>query len=269
MDDARRTQLCKSAGLTSLAGVLVAACATPAVRPNAGASVNEYAANLSQQRFGLSLKPAPGTPRGLASDFAWVLEPVNQFCSNAGGQLKVARHGSLDRVPVPTELDCVREGRVLYGFAPGAFNGDVILEGPGGRLFVTLSPSVLSESDIADRRKSELAGKAEEARASEAKRQQDRTEAVRQAELARIAQAEADQRAAEFRKNLKPGDRFLWWVPPGRYIAGVGIVVRLEGELAFVQFDNLKISGQTTRYIPRKDLRPIEGAVPQGKFEIN
>ncbi len=265
MDDARRTQLWESAGLTLLAGVLLVACATPAVRPNAGASVNEYAANLSQQRFGLSLKPAPGTPRGLASDFAWVLEPVNQFCSNAGGQLKVARQGSLDRVPVPTELDCVREGRVLWGFVPGAFNGNVILEGPGGRLFVTLSPGVLSESDVADRRKSELAAKAGEALAIEAKRQQDRAENLRQAEL----QAQADQRAAEFRKNLKPGDRFLWWAPPGRYIAGVGIVIRLEGELAFVQFDNLKISGQTTRYIPRKELRPMEGAVPQGKFEID
>ena len=179
------------------------------------------------------------------------------------------REGWIDDARVPTELDCIRDGRALWAFDPGFFNGKVNLPGPGGRLFVTLSPSVLSESEVADRRKSEVTAKAEEARAAEAKRQKDRTAATRQGELARIAQAEADQRAAEFRRNLKPGDRFLWWAPPGRYITAMGIVIRLEGELAFVQFDNLKISGQTTRYIPWKELRPVEGALPQGRFEID
>ena len=77
MDVARRRQLSTRAGITALASVLLTACAMPAVRPNAGASVNEYAANLSQQRFGLSMKPAPNSSLGLATGLAWVFEPVH------------------------------------------------------------------------------------------------------------------------------------------------------------------------------------------------
>ena len=270
MERARRSRpVSKGSAAAWLAGALLVACATPAVRPNAGASVKEYAANLSQQRFGLSMKPASDSPLRLATGLAWILEPVYQFCLNAGGQIRVTQEGWIDDAHVPTELDCIRDGRVLWAFDPGYFNGKVNLPGPGGRLFVTFSPSVHSESEVADRRMSEAAAKMEELRAAEAKRQKDRAETARQAELARVAQAEADRRAAQFQNSLKSGDRFQWWVPPGHYVNAVGIVIRLEGELAFVQFENLKMSGQTTRYVRRNELRPIEGTVPPARYEID
>ena len=77
-------------------------------------------------------------------------------------------------------------------------------------------------------------------------------------------------RVAEFRAHLKPGDRFKWASPPSAAWGGpfVGLVVRVEGALAFVQFENLTIAGQQTRYISRDQLEPYDGPAPQGRYEI-
>lgn len=53
-----------------------------------------------------------------------------------------------------------------------------------------------------------------------------------------------------FRANLNVGDRFQW-----RRIWGgsfVGMVVKVEGTLAFVQFDNLTFAGHQTGSGSRK-----------------
>ena len=47
------------------------------------------------------------------------------------------------------------------------------------------------------------------------------------------------------------------------------MVVRIEGTLAFVQFDNLTISGQQTRYLPKAELEPFDGPTPSGRYEAN
>ena len=46
------------------------------------------------------------------------------------------------------------------------------------------------------------------------------------------------------------------------------MVVRVEGALVFVQFENLTIAGQQTRYVARDQLDPFEGPTPQGRHEI-
>ena len=52
-------------------------------------------------------------------------------------------------------------------------------------------------------------------------------------------------------------------------MTAVGTIIRLENDaLAFVQFDNLKISGQVTRYVPRSELRLVEKEVQRAFIEI-
>ena len=76
-------------------------------------------------------------------------------------------------------------------------------------------------------------------------------------------------RVAAFQANLKVGDRFQWAKPPGGGGPFVGMVVRVEGTLAFVQFDNLTISGQQTRYVPKVELEPFDGLTPNWRRTID
>jgi len=46
-------------------------------------------------------------------------------------------------------------------------------------------------------------------------------------------------------------------------------VVRLEGTLAFVQFDSLTISGQPTRYLPKVELEPLDRPTPNSRRTID
>jgi hypothetical protein len=47
------------------------------------------------------------------------------------------------------------------------------------------------------------------------------------------------------------------------------MVVRIEGVMAFVQFDNLTISGQSTRYLPKSELEPFDGPTPAWRRAID
>ena len=40
------------------------------------------------------------------------------------------------------------------------------------------------------------------------------------------------------------------------------------GPLAFVQFENLTIGGQQTRYVARDQLEPFDAPTPQGRYEL-
>jgi len=74
---------------------------------------------------------------------------------------------------------------------------------------------------------------------------------------------------AAFQPNLKAGDRFQWARAPGGGGTYVGMVVRLEGAMAFVQFENLTIGGQQTRYLPKVELEPFDGPTPNFRRSID
>lgn len=48
----------------------------------------------------------------------------------------------------------------------------------------------------------------------------------------------------------------------------VCLVIRVEGTLVSVQFENLTIGGQQTKYVARDQLERFEGSTPQGTHEI-
>ena len=89
-----------------------------------------------------------------------------------------------------------------------------------------------------------------------------------EAESRRIL-AQWPARVAAFQASLKAGDRFQWARAPGGGGPYIGMVVRLEGAMAFVQFDNLTIGGQQTRYIPKIELEPFDGPPPNFRRSID
>ena len=90
----------------------------------------------------------------------------------------------------------------------------------------------------------------------------------KEVEAKRVA-AQWPAKVAAFQARLKVGDRFKWGRAPIWGGPFVGMVVRVEGTLAFVQFDNLTFAGQQTRYLPKAELEPFEGPTPAGSGSIN
>jgi hypothetical protein len=153
---------------------------------------------------------------------------------------------------------------------------DPTLRTPIWDLSMSLQAQLLSPDQYAARLKDEQAqAQARERAAAAQKERQAALEQERQ-QRARAQEAEARRLAAEwpariaaFQANLKVGDRFQWARPPGGGGPFVGMVVRIEGALAFVQFENLTISGQQTRYIPKVELEPFDGPTPNFRRAID
>jgi biotin carboxyl carrier protein len=144
------------------------------------------------------------------------------------------------------------------------------LRTPVWDLRMKLQTQLLSPEQYAARVKDEQAHvQAREKAAAAQKERQAALEQERQ-QRARAQEAEARKlvaewpaRVAAFQANLKVGDRVKWGQPLRFYDPCVGMVVRLEGGVAFIQFDNLTIGGQPTRYIPKIELGPCDGPPTQ------
>jgi hypothetical protein len=129
-------------------------------------------------------------------------------------------------------------------------------------LGMTMGTQLLSADQYAVRLREEEIQTQERNKAAAAQRE--RQAALRQqrikdeeAEARRVAVQRLARRAA-FQSNLKIGDRFQWTVIGAFDSPFKGLVVRVDGALAFVQFDTLTVSGQNTRYLPKVELEPIE-----------
>jgi len=52
------------------------------------------------------------------------------------------------------------------------------------------------------------------------------------------------------------------------YATGYGMVIRIEGKLAFVQFENVTFVGQNSRYIPIEELEAREEYTSSARYTI-
>jgi hypothetical protein len=141
---------------------------------------------------------------------------------------------------------------------------------------MTIRTQLLSADQYAARLQEEQAQAQAREKAAAAQRERqaalerDRQQRIKDQEIeARRIAVQWPARVAAFQANLKVGDRFQWAKPPGGGGPFVGMVVRIEGTLAFVQFDNLTISGQQTRYLPKAELEPFDGPTPNWRRTID
>lgn len=262
-----------------------------------GASIQEFARSLSGQKFSFELTGSVWVPamsgvlvtaQQIPKGLLVAIEPATQHCTREGGEIAMTKLQAVEqpsryRPQLPLRVLCERRGETRWAL-DFKYSGVSVVpgEGAGGRmnlLFLNMTTGVeyLSAEHLAERMHDEHQKAQAEAQAAVAQRgrematEQERQQLARSKEIeaARVA-AQWPARVAAFRANLKAGDRFKWTSPPNGTWGGpiIGMVVRVEAAMAFVQFDNLTIGGQQSRYIVKEQLEPFDGPTPVGKYEI-
>jgi len=288
----------KAHGAILAASLLQACSSNPTV--SAGSSIEEFARSLNGKLYAFDLRGVkfrsemsaePVTPQRMPKGLAIALAPAQEHCKKAGGEPSLvdfieaapeAAEHARPNLNLPQRVLCLRNGNPVWVLDVKYVDVRVVtgieetLRTPIWDLRMKLQTQLLSPDQYAARLKDEQAQAQarEKAAAAQKERQaaleRDRQQRIKdqEAEARRIA-AQWPARVSSFQANLKVGDRFQWARPPGGGGPFVGMVVRIEGALAFVQFDNLTISGQQTRYIPKVELEPFDGPTPNFRRAID
>ncbi|RVT47685.1 hypothetical protein [Rubrivivax albus] len=274
----------RAAGVALLAILALQGCAiNPSV--SAGSSIEEFARGLNGKRYMLdvsggsswvpSMSGAPVAPNDFPKGFVVALAPAEEHCRRGGGTPSFAAiDAPFPRGRLPVHLLCAREAKTLWLFELQYVDAEFSSNRTHWIATVLTRTLPTEQADVRLREldaRAEAADKAAAAqRARQATLEQERQQRARaqEAEAQRLA-AEWPARVAAFQANLKAGDRFQWASAPGGGGPYVGMVVRIEGVMAFVQFDNLTISGQSTRYLPKGELEPFDGPTPAWRRSID
>lgn len=263
---------------------------------SAGASIEEFARNLNGKQYSFDLtgkrfrsedSAEPVTPLRIPKGLALGLDPAQDYCKRASGEPSLlniveATPHALVKVNLPQRILCLRNGTPLwvldiqYVAVRAISSYDSTLNARLWDLRMGLQTQLLSPDQYAARLKDEQAQAQARDRAAEVQKERQAALEQERQQRARAQEAEARKLAAErparvaaFQANVKAGDRFQWARAPGGGGPYVGMVVRIEGVMAFVQFDNLTISGQSTRYLPKVELEPFDGPTPNFRRSID
>ena len=281
-----------TAGVALLAILALQGCSTNP-KATGGASIQDFARNLNGKVYLLEQEGrvwVPSTSGELVTDqripkgLFLALTPAQEHCTAAGGQARFTElQAAAYQAQLPRRLVCSQQGTTLWVL--DVSYGDVRLvtgEGAGARpltyLRLQTNTQLLSADQFAARLREEEAQAQERDKAAAAQRERqavlerDRQQRIKDQEVeARRVAAQWPARVAAFQANLKVGDRFKWASPPRTVWSGpfVGMVVRVEGALAFVQFDNLTMGGQQTRYLPKVELEPFDGPTPNFRGTVD
>lgn len=281
----------RTAGVALLAILALQGCSTNPSVPG-GASIEEFSRALDGKRYefdltGQILVPAMSgilvTAQRIPKGLTVALAPAQERCVRDGGETNFAELQAAGQAQLPQRILCQRGAVPLwvldirYGNVTTKPIFDETLRKTFTFLGMTIRTHLLSADQYAARLQEEQAQALAREKAAAAQRDRqaaldrDRQQRIKdqEAEAQRVA-AQWPARVAEFRAHLKAGDRFRWTSPPRAAWGGpfVGLVIRVEGPLAFVQFENLTIGGQQARYVPRDQLAPFDGPTPQGRYEI-
>jgi hypothetical protein len=263
---------------------------------SSGGSIEDFARNLDGKQYSFDLRGVrfraedsaePVTPQRIPKGLALGLAPAQDHCKRAGGEpslvdvIEVEPQGSV-KVNLPLRVLCLRGGIPVWVLDVRYVDVRVVsgieetLRTPIWDLRMKLQTQLLTPDQYAARLKDERAQAQARERAAAAQKerqaaleQERQQRAMAQDDQARKLAAERPARVAAFQANLKPGDRFQWARAPGGGGPYVGVVVRIEGVMAFVQFDNLTISGQSTRYLQKAELEPFDGPTPTWRRAID
>jgi hypothetical protein len=276
--------------LATMAAAVLGGCSmNPKVA--GGDSIQEFARNLHARVFLLeqdgrvlvpAMSGAPVTLQRIPKGLLVALAPAEAHCASAAGEPQFSQTKEApNSARVPTRMVCLKQGSPLWVMDLAYPEMRLVWgEGvPGGAplsyLRLQTNAQLMTADEFAAKLRDEEAQARDRERTAASQREREQT-ADRQRREAALRQQAAEQRAAaewptrvaQFQANLKPGDRFRWKAAPGISGDVVGMVVRVEADLVFVQFDNLTIGAQATRYLPRNQLEPFQGRTPSGTYRI-
>ena len=288
----------RAAGVALTILALQACSSNPTV--SSGGSIEDFARNLNGKQYSFDLRGVrfrsedsaePVTPQRIPRGLVIGLAPAQDHCKRAGGDpslvdvIEAAPETAVHARPnlnLPQRVLCLRNGNpvwvldIRYADVRVVTGIEETLRTPIWDLRMKLQTQLLSPDQYAARLTDEQAQA--QAREKAAAAQKERQAALERDRQQRIKDQEAETRrsaaqwparVAAFQTNLKVGDRFQWARAPGGGGPYVGMVVRIEGVMAFVQFDNLTISGQSTRYLPKGELEPFDGPTPAWRRAID
>lgn len=276
--------------LATMGAVLLGGCSmNPKVA--GGDAIQDFARNLNGKTFlleqdGRVLVPAMSgalvTSQKIPKGLLVALAPAQAHCASAGGEPQFSQTKEApNSARVPTRMVCLKQGSPLW-VMDLAYPEMRLVSGEGvpgaaplSYLRLQTNAQLMTADEFAAKLRDEEASARERERLAaflkereQAAERQRREVALRQQVAEQRATAEWPARVAQFQANLKPGDRFRWTAPPGISGDVVGMVVRVEADVVFVQFDNLTIGAQATQYIPRNQLEPFQGRTPSGTYRI-
>lgn len=281
----------RAAGVALLTILALQGCSTnPSV--SGGGSIEEFSRALDGKRYefdltGQILVPSMSgvlvTAQRIPKGLTVALAPAQDRCVREGGEPSFTELQAAGQAQLPQRILCKRGAMPLWILDIRYSNVttkpvfDETLRKSFSYLGMTIRAQLLSADQYASRLQEEEAQAQERDKAAAVQRERqaalerDRQQRIKnqEAEARRIA-AQWPARVSVFQASMKAGDRCQWVRPPlGAGGPVVGLVVRVEGSLAFVQLDNLTISGQQTRYIPKVELEPFDGPTPNVRWSID
>jgi len=270
-------------GVVLLAILALQGCSTnPSV--SGGGSIEEFTRSLNGKRYEFDqsgLLRAGGmhaarsgellTPQRIPAGLTVALAPAQEHCKRGGGAPSFSEMVAYEPSgQMPQRILCLRDGLPIWALEVQYV--DLIstsLHGKPLGLLMTLRTQLLSGDQYAARLQKEQAqAQAQTTARNQAVSAQRERQEAEMVEIRRVA-AQWSARVAAFQANVKVGDRFQWAKSYGFGGPFFGVVVRLEGTLAFVQFDSLTISGQPTRYLPKVELEPLDRPTPNSRRTID
>lgn len=280
----------RAVGIAFLIILALQGCSTnPSV--SGGGSIEEFSRALDGKRYEFDLTgqimvpsmsgvlvTAQRIPKGLTV----ALAPAQERCVRDGGEPSFTELQAAGQAQLPQRILCQRGAVPLwvldirYGNVTTKPVFDETLRKTFSYLGMTIRTQLLSADQYAARLQEEKAQAQARDKAAAAQRERQAVLEQERQQRSKDKEAEAQRtaalwpaRVAAFQVNLRVGDRFKWGRAPQWGGPFVGMVVRVEGPLAFVQFDNLTFSGQPTRYLPKAELEPFDGPLPTGRGAID
>lgn len=255
--------------VTTMLLVLAGCAANPPREP--AHSIEEFVSDVSSRELRLSTMPSAdaATDASMLSaehdpvygyaGLKQVYAPAQQHCEARGGSLQIVEHKAFSQTaPVlPARFQCRAEDQLLWAFSVQySVHGDS--DDTPNRVLRLLPHARLARPTEEEPRRAnrKLIPKAE-ARGKEKESVAQKNAGAKKSASRQPPKTSRGEALAVFRKNLKAGDRVQW--KTGDVSAkSAGTIVRLDGDLALVQFDNAASSGNSVRYFNRLQLEPFD-----------
>ncbi|MGV3742548.1 MAG: hypothetical protein ACO1NO_09595 [Burkholderiaceae bacterium] len=237
-------------------------------------TIEQFVSTLSGKELRLRSSTSDAVPESSASSGAkdaafgyaglkQVYAPAYRHCESARGILRIVEQRAFSKGgrSLPARFQCSTGDKVLWELDVRYTEKSMAAERSGRIIALTPQANLLTASEIANRRASQDAAPKSEQRLQEKEKSKTRAEPAEKPVTEHARKTAKSEELKLFRKNLKAGDRVQWKTAAGS-ARGVGQVIRLDGDLALIQFDSPAHAGQSLRYFNRSQLEPFGGLMP-------
>lgn len=256
--------------LYSIVAFLLAGCAS-SPKPPEPKSPSEYARTLSGKRLELNVSGSQWVNPSISGAYhdetgylglAVAFEPFFKLCVGSDGRARYLQRTGVGGRLSPTRILCETRSDVIW-LVDIEYSKFSVERGFNNSTWVFITPTLryTSQAEFLAQRAARVALDAEQRAQADAREKIEGPKRI-------AAAAAAEERKRSFQASVKPADMFVW-TEPTRRIRAYGTVIKVDDQLVFVQFDNLRIGGSNTRFIRRAELEPWDGNRPSAQYQLD